>query len=190
MDVLSQLQWRPTIGDPGLIGWMTVAAYAIAAVLAASAGRAAMVRHRESGTGRPDALLWLTVALAMGFLCLNKQLDLQTLVTDIGRAIARNQGWYERRRWVQEWFVLGVLIGAGTVWSLLLWRYRTFTGSHKLLVTGALLLVTFVAVRAISIHHVDMFLNTRVFGFKANWALELTGIVLIGVAAARERVRR
>jgi hypothetical protein len=58
---------------------------------------------------------------------------------------------------------------------------------HKLLAAGSLFLLTFIVVRAISFHHVDEFLRTKILGFKMNWALELTGIFLVSLAAARER---
>lgn len=31
MDFIQQLRWRPEIGDPSVMGWLTVAAYALAA---------------------------------------------------------------------------------------------------------------------------------------------------------------
>ena len=44
---------------------------------------------------------------------INKQLDFQTLLTEIGRKIAHAQGWYEQRQEVQVIFVsLLMLIGA------------------------------------------------------------------------------
>jgi hypothetical protein len=105
------LRWRPAIGDPSFMGWFTVAAYAVGAVLAARASRAEACGDGELQGRR--SRLWLAVAVAMACLCVNKQLDLQSLFTDIGRAVARHQGWYEQRRSFQKWFVLGVLVGAG-----------------------------------------------------------------------------
>jgi len=53
--------------------------------------------QRCSGTGadcdrRPPAFLALGI---------NKQLDLQTALTEAGRVLARYQGWYEQRQFVQ-----------------------------------------------------------------------------------------
>ena len=44
-------------------------------------------------------------------------------------------------------------------------------------------LLTFIVVRAVSFHHVDVILGTRPFDVKVKWALESTGILLVGVAA-------
>ena len=188
MASISELTWRPTIGDPSFMGWFTVAAYALGAVLAALAGwgnTGGNSRHHA-----PRKWLWLTVAVVMAGLCVNKQLDLQSLLTDIGRVISRHQGWYEQRRHFQKWFVLGVL-GAAVVFACwFIWRFREFWMSHKLLTGGSLFLLTFLVVRAISFHHFDVVIRTTVFGVRMNWFLELTGIFLISLAALRERTAR
>lgn len=190
-DFISELNWRPTIGDPTFMGWFTVAAYAVAGGLAAFAalasGRAGGIAHKSQGRRRG---IWLAVAGLMMCLCINKQLDLQSLVTEVGRVIARHQGWYEQRRGFQEWFVLGMLVGAGVIGGWFIWRFHEFWRRHKLLTTGLLLLLTFIVVRAISFHHVDMLIQSRVFGLKLNWVLELTGIFLISLAAMRDRAGR
>jgi hypothetical protein len=36
---------------------------------------------------------------------INKQLDLQTALTELGRVLALSQGWYEQRQVVQFWFI-------------------------------------------------------------------------------------
>ena len=187
--LLSAIRWRPGIGDPTFIGWFTVAAYAAGVVLAvlASQGEAA---EWESGYAPRRSGLWLGVAVLMACLCLNKQLDLQTLLTDIGRLVAKEQGWYEQRQTFQKGFILAVLGGAVAFSGWFIWRFRPFWRNHKLLSAGALFLLTFIAVRAVSFHHVDEFLGHRVFGFRMNWVLELTGIALINLAAAREWRRK
>jgi len=168
---MSDINWRPTIGDPTFVGWFTVAAYAGGAGLAAwaalTSGRVGIDQKSE----RQRRRIWLAVAGLMMCLCINKQLDLQSLFTDIGRLIARHQGWYEKRRGFQEIFVLGVIVGAGVFGWWFVSRCHEFWRRHKLLTTGLIFLLTFIVVRAISFHHVDMFIHSSVFGFKMNWGL-------------------
>jgi hypothetical protein len=52
-----------------------------------------------------------------------------------------------------------------------------------MLVAGLFLLLTFIVVRAISFHHVDVFLKSGIAGLKMNWLLELGGISLVVGAA-------
>jgi hypothetical protein len=176
MDLLLRIKWRPEIGDPTFMGWFTVAAYLVAGLLAWRAAK-------QSATGKR---LWFGVAAVMTFLCLNKQFDLQSLFTDIGREVARHGGWYGERRKVQKLFVLAVLAGSGLFGGWFAWRFRAFLIGHKLLSFGLLFLLTFIVVRAISFHHVDVFLKHEVGGLRWNWILELTGIFLVAAAAFRE----
>jgi hypothetical protein len=174
MNFLNQLHWRPTIGDPSFMGWFTVFAYGVGAILAARAW-----------FGTKDRI-WLAVALGMAALCVNKQLDLQSLFTDIGRVAAYHEGWYERRREFQKWFVLAAIAGAGIGGGCFIWRYPAFWLRHKLLTAGVFFLLTFIIVRAISFHHVDGMLKVKLLGVKVNWALELGGILLVSIAAVRK----
>lgn len=182
MDFLAQYRWRPGIGDPTFLGWFTVVAYAVAAILAASAGRGIPPRNDAR---RGSRQLWLAVAGLMAFLCLNKQLDLQTLFTDIGRYVANHQGWYEQRRGVQKLFVLAVLGTAVAGGGWLAWRGGAFWLGHRLLAAGLVFLLTFIVVRAISLHQFDVFIQSHVLGVRVNGVLELTGIFLVSLAAER-----
>ncbi|HVJ26728.1 MAG TPA: hypothetical protein VM493_04270, partial [Vicinamibacterales bacterium] len=178
LDLLLKIRWRPVIGDPSPMGWFTVAAYALAAVLA----------WRVWSQNRERNRVWFGVSLLMAFLCINKQMDLQSLVTDIGREISRMFDQYQNRRTYQKIFIYVVLAIVALFGPLFAWKYRAFVRGHKLLVAGLVFLLSFIVIRAISIHHVDAFLKTsRAGGVKMNWVLELTGIGLVALAAWRER---
>ena len=179
MDLLLRIKWRPEIGDPTFMGWLTVAAYLMGAVLAWRAWISPAPGARNK--------VWPCVAVLMALLCLNKQFDLQSLLTDIGRQLADQGGWYGHRRKVQKWFVLGVLAGSAVFGSWFAWRYRVFLSGHKLLAFGLLFLLTFIVIRAISFHHFDVFLKERIAGVRWNWLLELGGIALVALAALKER---
>ncbi len=180
MDLLHRIEWRPGIGDPTIVAWVAVFAYGLAAWLAWQE-----CGHRERGTR--EAHLWLGVAVLMGLLCLNKQFDLQTLFTEIGREVSRSGGWYQQRRVIQLIFVVFVIAGATAFGIWFSRRYHTFFLTHRYLWLGLLFLLTFIVVRAVSFHHIDEFLNTDLLGFRANWILELGAISLIIFAALRKR---
>ncbi len=184
VEFIDQLRWRPTIGDPSAMGWLTVVGYIVAAI---SCGRTALQTPITPGPARNRRLTWLVMTAVMAALALNKQLDLQSLLTDIGRVAARHQGWYAERRSFQKWLVLGTLAGAGLTVSFLIFRFQAFWKQNVLLAAGIALLTTFIIVRAISFHHVDTLLKTKVVGIKLNWAFELGGIAIITLAAIRTR---
>lgn len=203
--------WRPGIGDPTVFGWATVAAYLLAA---AFCGWAAVQERRRRWdvpeiprspvfwrSGVTDGarsiaparttgpLFWWLLAALLLALGVNKQLDLQSALTTIGRRVAREQGWYEGRAAIQKAFVAGVAavgvaaLGVGAV------VFRRAIGRRPLAALGALFVVVFVVVRAASFHHVDRFLATEVSGLRWNWILELGGIGLI-IASVTTHLRR
>jgi hypothetical protein len=135
------------------------------------------------------AALWLSIALVLGFLGINKQLDLQTLVAEIGRSMALEQGWYEKRRAIQMGFIIAVLVTCAGGLAALVWLVRGHLADFLLPLGGMLLLVAFVAVRATSFHGMDALIRSEIAGIRVNWVLELGGIGLVAFAAYR-RVRR
>jgi hypothetical protein len=183
MDFIQQFRWRPDIGDPSLMGWLTVAAYALTVITALAAARRA---GRAPGLSAGSRAIWLAVAALMTFLCLNKQLDLQSLLTDIGRILSSKQGWYEQRREFQKWFVLGVLAASllGTLFLLI--RFRPFWKNHLLLGSGLFFLLSFIVFRAVSIHHFDTLIGKRFENPESTGFIELGGIALIWLAAIRD----
>lgn len=172
--------WKPGIGDPTFMGWLTVVAYFAAGALllykrklATSLYPSEWARHR---------LILLVMALAMFALAINKQLDLQTFATNVGRDLAEAQGWYEKRRVLQV-VVLGVIGTLGIAIAVAIVRMRGVMRAHRLALFGMLLVVGFVAMRASSFFKIDRLLGFQVGVVKMNWAFELGAIaVVIGSA--------
>lgn len=184
-------RWSPVIGDPTPAGWITVVAYGVAAVLALAlaAGRAS---GRDAGAER---LFWTLAAGYLAFLAVNKQLDLQSLLTAVGRCTARLQGWYGERRAVQAGMILalvGASLGAGLI---AMWVFRRTLGRTGPAILGLMAITTYVLVRAVGFHHMDRLIGTRLpGGLKVNWVFELGAIALFlfgaGWAMAMRRARR
>ena len=176
--------WRPGIGDPTVMGWVTVVAYFGAALLCF---REAMAVKRNVAT-RDKRLFWSTLAFVLVFLGFNKQLDLQTLLTLTGRRIAIAQGWYENRRVVQLIFV--ALIGAAGLLSI--WFMNRLVRKYpelRLALVGFVAILAFVVIRAASFHHVDQLINFRLGGVRMNWLLELGAIALVTMGAWKAGTR-
>lgn len=204
--------WSPGIGDPTVMGWLTVFAYITVAVLCFQAFKAqkrtpdARVGWRAwldaldslwkvfGGLRRPlrevpgrarAAAFWLVLGILLLLLGVNKQLDLQSLITEIGRISARAQGWYEIRRLVQVAFIGAVTLLALVIVVAALRLLTGLLGQLWLPVMGMAILLVFVLVRATSFHAMDLLINTSFLGAKMNWLLELGGIALVGIGAVR-----
>ena len=175
-------QWRPGIGDPGFMGWLTVIMYMAAAFLCALY----VVRLNGQDLDREHMrlrMLWICLGVVLLALGLNKQLDLQSLLTVIGKDLAKTQGWYSQRRVVQ-WGFIGMVALAG-ISSLALagWALGAWWKKQWLALFGAGFLTGFVVIRAASFHHIDELLNWSLAGWRMNWILELGGIACIMIAA-------
>jgi hypothetical protein len=183
--------WSPGIGDPTFVGWLTVLAYLAAAWRCLRAAQRLAPAAAGLAAARRERLVWMTLAALFVALGINKQLDLQSLFTEVGRKIAYRGGWYEERRQVQVVFILAVaLVGmAGIVTSVRFVRHATL--GARVAVLGTALVAAFLVIRAASFHHVDRFIGSRWLGLKANWLLELGGIaVVIGGTVLQERALR
>lgn len=165
-------RWFPMIGDPHLMGWLTVAFYALTAVLAARVlGSVAVV-------GRVR-LFWGLVMLAMAFLAVNKQLDLQSALTALGRCIALRDGWYDTRGPFQRRVLLALGLGALAVLAAGLYVLRRDLRRNLVALLGLSFVAGFVMMRAVGYHGFDALINTRIEGVRMNWVLEWAGPVLI-----------
>jgi hypothetical protein len=172
--------WKPGIGDPHLMGWATVAVYALSAALALAVARRA---HFPAATLGRERLFWLFAGLLLVFLAVNKQLDLQSLLTAIGRCISQIQGWYEVRRAVQAGFVTGLIVLTGVVGGLVFWTLRMTLRRTGIPLLGLILVSCFVLVRAVSFHHMDNLIGSWCGVVRVNWALEIPGPILVAASA-------
>ena len=182
MEIFEAIRWRPGIGDPTPLGWLTVLAYLIVTIICT----VYVIRlKQQSGLEqqRRQVIIWGLVAILLFSLGINKQLDLQTLVSQIGREISRTQGWYGNRRSIQFVLILLITAVSGLTISTLAYTLRRTLRQHWLTFLGLLCLLTFVVVRAISFHYIDLFLYTNIVGnLKLSSALELGSLILIGTS--------
>jgi hypothetical protein len=162
-----EFRWHPGIGDPTWIGWLTVGAYAFAVVLAWMAYRSAASDARrlapshpyEAANERLVATFWLLAFAMVAALGINKQLDLQSLFTQVLRDAARVEGWYDERRRYQFAFVVAISGTSAVIIGTVAWIMRVVLDRVWLAVVGLGALSTFVVIRAASFHHVDAILN-------------------------------
>ena len=179
--LLSEISWSPQIGDPSVVGWLTVLAYLVAAataLLVYTKYCPPALAHNAVRLGKVRRF-WLFVAITTLLLAINKQLDLQSLFTQLLRYSANEHGWYNQRRHFQLLFIftMTALSLIGVAGFALYYRAEMVFIITAMLGVG--LLVCFVLVRSASFHHVDILINSRFLGAKVNWLIELAGISLI-----------
>lgn len=168
-------RWSPGIGDPTFMGWVTVFAYFATCWAAWRLAR----RLKPQRPGLYEWRFWQLCAVVLLGLGINKQLDLQSAFTEVGRLVARAQGWYELRRFVQLAFIVFSVLIAGLLWLVLSLMLRQAPRATRLAMLGLTMIGAFVLVRASSFHHVDEMLDAGWLGFELNWLLELGGIFTV-----------
>jgi hypothetical protein len=160
---------------------LRVTAYLLGAALCAVAA----ARLYFGGARRTSVAFWIVLTLVMATMGLSRMVDLGPLLTEHGRDIARDYGWYEDRRSLQRTAVEVVII-AGAVAACIAAAWLAFAAApeHPLGALAVVYLATFVLVRAISLHQVDQLLyNHPVEGIRINALLELAGIAGVCLAA-------
>jgi hypothetical protein len=185
------------VGDPTVAGWVIFFSYFGAALLCARAlaislagarmSRVYTGRERRSRDRSPAyrASFWFWAIMIGLLMCLgvNKQIDLQTWITHVGRRIAMAQGWYKQRGEVQSVAVLAIAVLGLAAMAVLLKLTRELLPRHVLAFFGVVLLAVFVAMRACSYHDIDDALRVELAGIRVGWILELGGIYCISLSA-------
>ncbi len=162
-------------GDHSLFGWATVLLYFVSAI---RTGFKAKLNYYN----KENCYFWLSLTVLLIFLGLNKQLDLQSNLTDWLRTSAKRHGWYEQRRAYQSLFltITGLAIPI-LLLSLRVFLYHSWQ-RYKLTWVGIVLLLIFITVRAASFHHVDIIFYQTIGSLRYYQALELLAISLIIVS--------
>ena len=176
-------RWSPGIGDPTIGGWVSVALYA--GVAWACHRILSRRRQRPVVLDRNEPFLWRLLFIGVMTMGINKQLDLQSALSEWARLMAHEQGWYENRRQYQLAFIAAMPVAMLTAFSalaLMIWRTPAPT---LLACAGAAGLVAFIAIRAASFHHVDEILNSQLGVLRLNWLLEIGSLAVIGLGALK-----
>lgn len=169
--------WYERIGDPGPVGWITAAAYLVAAALCALAAR------KGAALNSADCPLWLGAACILLVLGINKQADLQVGLVELWRNIALAQGWYGARRAIQFATFIAGLAGGAAALAWLVPKVRRGGRAIRWALAGMIVIGFYVNLRAAKFQHIawdDPLLPTAPGWFSA---IELCGIAIVAASA-------
>jgi hypothetical protein len=134
---------------------------------------------------------WCSLAALLLFLCINKQLDLQSLFTQIVRDHSLAHGWHSVRRYYQIRFMAGLaLISVIAALLLMISAIRAQSLWTRIACLGTILLLAWLLLRASSFHEIDKRLALKFWTMNFNWIAELVPIAMISLAAWQTRRRR
>lgn len=178
--------WSLGIGDPTCLGWFTFCAYFLTALLCLAAYKSCQQPPNTENGNRCLSVsrwIWRGLFLAFLFLGMNKQLDLQSLLTAVGRHFALQQGWYAERREYQAIFIAALALFSVMMLLTFAYMFRLVGTAERVALMGGVIVHLFVLVRASSFQHMDIYIYGRQLAMKMNWVLELSGITTVFFAA-------
>ncbi len=174
------------------LGWTGFALYLIAALLsfrAAASNRSqssAVSSQQFYETGR----VWMWVGIILAALGLNKPLDMQTRLINLGRQIAGRENLSAHWTGLHVLFFMGFILLVVALIAVVLSRFtaeiRQFARQLPLAAAGIILICIYILIRAASINRVDQMLGFKLDHVPHIWLLEAGGLLLIIVQALRK----
>lgn len=141
--------------------------------------------HLKVGSLEP--LAWTAIAVLLALLGVSELLQLQQAITNFGRSIAFDEGWYWHRQGIQAaftkaGFAITVLLSFGFFLSA-----RRTSLECAVALACAVMIVGYILVRAISLHHVDVLLLKTTFGLRWSRIPEFAGNIIILLSSLSRR---
>lgn len=168
------------------LGWTTFALYSAAALLSFRAAiisnrgrRSTIIGERFSETVR----IWSGLGVMLAALGLNKVMDLQTLLNQLGRDLAGEEIIYAHRAALRVLFFLGFIAVVIAVLAVVALRFSAAVGRfarrQPLAAGGCVLIGIYILLRAAAIEHVDQMLGFELERIPFLWLLEAGGLLLV-----------
>lgn len=180
---MTQSGWKPGFGDNDWLGWTITAAYFLVSLLCVAAFRDEVRSFRVVRRLQRPAF-WLILTALLVLLGINKQLDLQTWVQSTGDHLVQSEGLESHRLGLKVLSLLTLgLAGLGITLAMLLYIGRQWR-LYLLAFVGLLYLGVFIVLRAASSISFLGEINEKYYE-SIHLLLELCGILMIGISAAR-----
>ena len=179
-------RWYWGLGDPDAGAVVVTGLYLITSIACLLAARQLSRLHSQAlrrFDPKSEATFWLVLAFIMFLLGINKQADLQSLITLYGRDLLKYVGLYHVQRTIQIVFIATVAIIAMISVLISLWSVRRWTWPSHFASLGLGIQAAFIVIRAASFHHVDSLLGQRMASVKINLIVESIGLLLMLLAA-------
>jgi hypothetical protein len=149
------------------------------------------VQRQMGNLGYRERMIWQFQAILFFLLALNTALTVLVRLSALFRALAVSNDWYPDRMIFQEGVIV-CLIGFGVVVaSLGLYFARSTSWPAFFSLLASVVLVTFILVRAVSLHNVDRVLYVRFAGVTLSSAIEASwiGLILFFIIWRRAQMR-
>ncbi len=174
------------------LGWAAFALYLTAALLSFGAARASARRQSAAARGQGSSetgRLWFGLGVMLAALGLNKPLNLQTRLIELGRHLAGRANLSAHATGLHLVFFLGFVLLVIALGSVIRFRFAAplgrFARRQPLAAAGCALIFIYILIRAVSIDRVDQMLGFNLDQSPCLWMLEAGGLLLLIAQALR-----
>lgn len=182
INAVEKVDWSFESHDP-FWAWFIVGMYLLAAFLCLRAFFCSQRSLFPDIIKKKSRIFWAFLFIIMLFLACNKQLDIQTYITAVGREVAHAQGWYEQRRTIQKEVVITLILISLLFLFYMFYMVYNLPTANKIAMIGALFTFAFIGMRALSFHHVDHYVGRVILGVKMHVLIEICGGVIVSLGA-------
>ncbi len=169
--------WKTDKGDYSFSGWLITCLYLCSFIMLL------FLIGKSTGVSFRDKVFWYSVCGIILFLSINKQLDIQMLITDIARTAAKEYQVYAVRKPFQIRIISFFTSMGISLFILLMILLRSCHRSVFLAIGGVFCLFSFLCLRLVSHHKVEAIFSRSVGVFTLFECLELLGILMVCCAA-------
>ncbi|MCH2208677.1 MAG: hypothetical protein MK132_22790 [Lentisphaerales bacterium] len=179
-----EFRWSLQVGDPTVSGWLITAAYIFVGLMSFK------VFSGSKGYDLQEYKVWFYLALMFFGLGMNKQLDLQTIISDVGRWVATRLNLMEYRHLFKRAFIFGLFVSLVSF----VWYYRiplkSFIKKYRIVGFGSALVIFFIFARALSFHIFSIPFNEFLAHFEVYlvWEAIALTLTLVGVLKAMHMI--
>lgn len=165
-------RWLSESGDTTMWSWVITIMYFLVIIVS-------LFYTKKIKKEKEKHFLWVCISIFVFAMGLNKQLDIQILLTMIGKNIAWNYGLMDSSRTIWRTLAMVILISVFVLGSFILYKARKILHKEIVSLAGVAILMFFTLIRVGSISHIalaDRLQNgiiSRIHG------VELLGLVVI-----------
>lgn len=143
---------------------------------------------RNAGRPHPPLVtqwrFWLANAAILLALALIRELQFTHIIGGPVRDYAHDHNLYDNRRPFQELAVVVIVLGGVVVGAIGAWYLRAYRWWELLTMLGVVYVLSFLAIRAVSLHNIDQVLfRDSIAGLHVGVFLEFAGIVFVALMA-------
>ena len=134
-------------------------------------------------------LIFTGIAAVLVILLISRFFNINDLITNETRMLAKNENWYNERRPLQMLFVCMIFISAIMLFLIMEKKSGIIWKLYSMFFTGIILLTGFIVISAASYHPVDQLLRKQLVGIRYSRIIEFVIIVwiIISISISKRR---